>query len=220
MTTAAPTNLFRFESQARDCGFNRIVGIDEVGRGPLAGPVVAAAVLFLSQATIPEGLTDSKKLSHEERVRIADELHASDSVVLAIGQVEPEDIDKLNILRATFKAMLQAVAAIQPAPDFALVDGNAVPAELPCPGKAVVKGDSLSASIAAASIVAKVHRDRLMIELDNIFPEYGFADHKGYGTASHVAALEQLGPCPVHRRSFAPVARLTAPGPQQLTWGI
>ncbi len=216
MTTPAPSNLFRFENQARERGFNSVVGIDEVGRGPLAGPVVAAAVVFLSQDDIPNGLNDSKKLSVQDRIRIADELHASESVVLAIGQVDHEEIDELNILRATFRAMLQAFAGIHPAPDFALVDGNAVPAELPCPAKAVIKGDSLSASIAAASILAKVHRDQLMTELDTQFPQYGFAEHKGYGTASHLEALNRHGPCPVHRKSFAPVARLIAPGPEQM----
>jgi ribonuclease HII len=216
MTTPAPSNLFRFENQARERGFNSVVGIDEVGRGPLAGPVVAAAVVFLSQDDIPNGLNDSKKLSVQDRIRIADELHASESVVLAIGQVDPKDIDELNILRATFRAMLQAFAGIRPPTDFALVDGNAVPAELPCPAKAVIKGDSLSASIAAASILAKVHRDQLMTELDTKFPQYGFAEHKGYGTASHLEALNRHGPCPVHRKSFAPVARLIAPGPEQM----
>ncbi len=213
MTHFDHSNLFRFENEVLNCGFNCVAGIDEVGRGPLAGPVVAAAVVFESRESIPTGLNDSKKLSHSDRIRIAADLAALPSVRFAIAQCEADEIDKLNILRATFKAMTCALSQVNAA--FALVDGNAVPPNLICPAKPIVKGDSLSASIAAASILAKVHRDKIMIAMEEEFPGYGFAEHKGYGTKSHLDAIGRLGPCRIHRKTFSPIAQILTPPPIQ-----
>jgi ribonuclease HII len=189
-----------FEEEARAAGFARVAGLDEVGRGALAGPVVAAAVILDPSAALPEGLDDSKKLTPLQRERIAEELRRT-SLCYAVGQVEPEEIDETNILVATRRAMLQALERLQPCADFLLID--AIPLhESGLPQKAIIRGDSASASIAAASVIAKTYRDRLMREYDAQFPAYGFARHVGYGTREHWAALREHGCCPIHRRSF------------------
>jgi len=180
----------------------RIAGVDEVGRGPLVGAVVTAAVI-LDPANPIAGLADSKKLSEKRRLALYDEI-TEKALAWSLGRAEPEEIDQLNILHATMLAMQRAVAGLHIAPDFVLVDGNRCPA-LPMPSQAVVKGDSLVQAISAASIIAKVTRDREMTELDLLFPQYGFAQHKGYPTALHMEKLTQHGATPHHRRSFAPV---------------
>ena len=185
-----------------------IAGVDEAGRGPTAGPVIAAAVI-LDPAHAPEGLNDSKALSPAARERLYAEL--LDVAQIGVGAAEPEEIDRANILEATMRAMTRAVAALPCAPDVALIDGDRAP-RLTCRARTVVKGDTLSLSIAAASIIAKVARDRLMAEAHERWPVYGFAAHAGYPTAAHREALLAHGPCPIHRRSFAPVkAALAAP---------
>ncbi len=188
---------FSFERQC--CG--PVCGVDEAGRGPLAGPVVAAAVI-LTPARIPEGLNDSKALSSKQRELLLNAIEKNAQI--GIGIAEPEEIDRINILGATLIAMRRAVLALPICPEMALIDGNKLP-ELPCDAQAIVKGDSRSLSIAAASIVAKVTRDRLMIEADARFPGYGLAGHKGYPTKAHMDAVKQLGASPIHRRSFKPV---------------
>lgn len=179
-----------------------IAGVDEVGRGPLVGAVVTAAVI-LNPANPITGLADSKKLSEKRRLALYDEITAK-ALAWSLGRAEPEEIDQLNILHATMLAMQRAVAGLAILPDFVLIDGNRCPA-LSMPALAVVKGDSLVAEISAASILAKVTRDREMAELDRLFPHYGFAQHKGYPTALHLEKLTQHGATPHHRRSFAPV---------------
>jgi ribonuclease HII len=179
-----------------------VCGVDEAGRGPWAGPVSAAAVI-LDPARIPEGLNDSKKLSHKARLALEIEIKAT-ALAWGVAYGSVEEIAQFNILQATGLAMRRAVEALSVAPAFALVDGN-YRFILPCPIRTVVKGDSLSASIAAASILAKTARDRLMVEMDEIYPGYGFAGHKGYHAAIHVEALRTLGPCPIHRRGWAPI---------------
>ncbi len=184
---------------ARANGYSRICGVDEAGRGPLAGPVVCAAVI-LDASSVPNGLNDSKVLSPLRRERLLNAL--APSAQIRVSVIEPTEIDALNILWASLEGMSRAVNALEA--DFALIDGNRLPPSLPCPGEAVIKGDSQSLSIAAASIVAKVSRDRLMIEADARYPGYGFAQHKGYPTRDHMNALQRLGPTPIHRRNFAP----------------
>ncbi|ARJ41064.1 ribonuclease HII [Pantoea alhagi] len=179
-----------------------IAGVDEVGRGPLVGAVVTAAVI-LDPAQPIAGLADSKKLSEKRRLALYDEIREK-ALAWSLGRAEPEEIDRLNILHATMLAMQRAVAGLAVTPDYVLIDGNRCP-ELPMPSAAVVKGDSLVAEISAASIIAKVTRDREMAELDVVFPQYGFARHKGYPTAQHLAMLTEHGATPHHRRSFAPV---------------
>ena len=181
-------------------GQTRIVGIDEVGRGPWAGPVVVAGVI-LDPARIPDGLTDSKKLSPAKRESLAEQIHATAEV--KIIEVSVEDVDRLNILAASLLGMRLAAEALNP--DFALIDGNKIPEGMPCASEALVKGDGKSASIAAASIVAKVYRDRLMVELAAEFPGYGWETNAGYGTKSHKNGLQNLGVTPHHRRSFKPI---------------
>jgi ribonuclease HII len=197
----SPGPHFNYERAALKCGQAPVCGIDEAGRGPWAGPVVAAAVI-LDPNNIPEGLDDSKKLTAEARQRLFDMITAS--AQWGIGIAEVERIDRDNILAANFWAMAQAVAQLKVKPLLALVDGNHAP-RLACTVHAIIAGDACCASIAAASIVAKVTRDRLMIGLDAECPGYDFASHKGYGTSRHQSALERLGPSPHHRRSFAPV---------------
>ena len=193
------TDLLRYESEAYRAGYLSIAGTDEAGRGPLAGPVVAAAVI-LHPGQVIAGVNDSKKLSERQRERLYPIIMAEARGV-GIGICDHEEIDRLNILRASLEAMRRAVAALPVAADFLLVDGSfTVPLEIP--QLAVIKGDSLSFSIAAASIIAKVTRDRLMVEFDEIYPGYGFAGHKGYPSASHRAAIARIGPCPIHRKSF------------------
>ncbi len=181
-----------------------ICGIDEAGRGPWAGPVVASAVV-LNQNNFPQGLNDSKKLSHEKREALFDPIKISADV--GIGVVSAAEIDEINILQATYLAMRRAMENLKAKPTLALIDGNRAP-PLTCNVQTIIKGDGLSLSIAAASIIAKVTRDRIMVEMDKQFPDYGFAQHKGYGTAAHARALTQFGPCAEHRKSFKPIATL------------
>ena len=191
---------FDFEQQARDEGFRIIAGVDEVGRGCLAGPVVAAACVLDPERPVPEGLNDSKKLSAAQRERIAEELRNS-CVAFAIGAVEAEEIDRINILEATRKAMCLAIAALPVAAEFLLVDALQL-RTVPTPQKAIIKGDAISYSIAAASVIAKTYRDELMSRYHSDYPQYGFAGHKGYAARVHLDALREHGPCPLHRRSF------------------
>ena len=186
---------------AQKVGGDTIAGVDEAGRGPWAGPVVAAAVI-LKPSDFPEGLNDSKKLTEAQRERLFDEIFETSQV--GIGLTTVTDIDRDNILQATMAAMSKAVAELSVPPQAVLIDGNKCP-PLPCPGEPLVNGDALSLSIAAASIVAKVTRDRLMCELDEAFPEYGWARNKGYGTAEHRRAIEKFGVTEHHRRSFKPI---------------
>lgn len=196
---------FDFESRLWDSGQSCIAGIDEAGRGPLAGPVVASAVILSREINIP-GLNDSKKMSRPAREAAFTMLVSHPGVRYASARVEPDEIDRINILRATHEAMRRAVAALSPPPEHALIDGLPVH-PFPIPHTAIVKGDGLSFSIAAASIIAKVTRDRIMADYAKEFPLYGFEQHQGYATARHMAMLREHGPCRIHRRSFAPVAQ-------------
>lgn len=204
--------MLRYEREAWAAGAARVAGVDEAGRGPLAGPVVAAVVVFRADWLETQadrqlaGLTDSKKLTPRRRDYFFGVLHSAPGIQIGVGQASVEEIDSLNILRATHRAMARAVAALDPLPDRLLVDGLPVPG-LPVPSQAIVGGDGLSLSIAAASVIAKVTRDRLMLDLDRQYPGYGLARHKGYGTREHFDALQRLGPSPCHRRSFAPVGQ-------------
>jgi ribonuclease HII len=201
---------FHYEREHHARGLLRLAGIDEAGRGPLAGPVVAAAVVLPVRwvgGGLPESLqrlNDSKQLTEKIREELFAAIHLETEIHFGIGIIDAEVIDDINILQATHRAMNAALAQLAPSAAHALVDGHRVPT-LTTPQTAIVKGDCKSYSIAAASILAKVTRDRLMRGYDQQWPEYGFAKHKGYGTAAHQAALEQHGPCPIHRRSFAPV---------------
>lgn len=204
--------MLQFEQEAWAQGARRLCGVDEAGRGPLAGPVVAAAVVFertfLETEAIRslQGLTDSKQLPAKRRELFYALLVSNPGVEVGIGVASVAEIDALNILRATHLAMRRAIEQLTPLPDLALVDGLPVRG-LPVPHRAIVGGDGVSLSIAAASVVAKVTRDRLLVELAAQYPAYGFERHKGYGTRVHLAALQCHGPCPAHRRSFAPVAQ-------------
>jgi len=186
-------------------GYSIIAGIDEAGRGPLAGSVYASAVV-LPREFNPQGINDSKKLTPRVRERFHQQLTSEPDVLWAVAKKNAGEIDQLNILRATHAAMRAAWELLEPRPDHVLIDGLPVP-QFPCPQTALVGGDAISLSIAAASIIAKVERDREMEEMDRLYPEYGFAKHKGYPTAEHFAKLRLHGPCPIHRRSFAPVAQ-------------
>lgn len=197
-----PPDTLAFERIAHSQGFQSVAGVDEVGRGPLAGPVMAAAVILPRGLHIP-GIDDSKKLSPFKR-EILFEVITAKALSIGIGIVEPEVIDNINILQATRLAMLNAVEQLTPKPDYLLIDGI-TPINTGIPQKTVKKGDSLSLSIAAASIIAKVTRDRLMVEMDLLYPGYGFAGHKGYGSALHMAAIRRLGPSPIHRLTFGGV---------------
>ena len=189
-----------FEEQARSEGFRFIAGVDEVGRGCLAGPVVAAACILDPLKPLPNGLNDSKKVTPEKRREIAEELKQN-ALAYSVGQVEAEEIDEINILEATKKAMVIAITALEPAADFLLIDALQLK-QIRLPQKGIIKGDAISASIAAASILAKTFRDDLMRRLDLEHRQYGFAQHVGYGTAVHWEALRIHGPCVLHRRSF------------------
>ena len=188
-----------FEQQAAARGFSPVCGIDEAGRGPLAAPVYAAAVILPERFSLP-GLDDSKKLSAKKREQLYDEI-CSQAAAWCVASASEAEIDELNILQATFLAMRRACEGLAVPAAYALVDGNRMP-PLAIPGETIVKGDARSASIAAASILAKVSRDRYMEEMDALYPQYQFARHKGYGTKLHVELLRQYGPCPIHRRSF------------------
>ncbi len=193
-----------YENELKRDGYRLIAGIDEAGRGPLAGPVSAAAVV------LPDGythsvLTDSKQLTERRRELLYKEILSSPDIDWASAMIDPMEIDEINILQATWKAMRVAFCELETTPDIALIDGKAIKG-FPGEHRPLIKGDSLSLSIAAASIIAKVERDRLMAAYAEEYPEYGFEKHKGYGTKLHKEALLKYGPCPIHRRSFAPVA--------------
>lgn len=192
-----------FEDEAHSRGFRLIAGVDEVGRGALAGPVVAAAVILDPTRPFPEGLDDSKKLTPKQRERIADEI-LNTAIAFSVGQVEPEEIDRLNILQASRLAMTEALKQLDPCADYLLIDAVQL-RELELPQKAIIHGDSISASIAAASVVAKTYRDALMRSFHEVYPQYNFARHVGYSTREHLAALREHGPCRIHRQSFHPV---------------
>ena len=196
---------FRYEKKLRAIGVARIAGIDEVGRGALAGPVVAAAVV-LPQKFRHRKLKDSKQLAPELREEIYQELVARDGIAWAVGIIDSIEIDQINILRATHKAMRAALASLSVTPDHVLIDGLPV-FPFPLPQTAIIDGDCISLTIAAASVIAKVTRDMLMREFCARFPEYCFSQHKGYGTDLHLIKLHEFGPCPIHRRSFEPVAQ-------------
>lgn len=189
-----------FEEQARSEGYHLIAGVDEVGRGCIAGPVVAAACILDLTKPLPHGLDDSKKLTPEKRDEIASELREH-SVAFAIGQIEADEIDRINILEATKKAMFAAIDSLTPQADYLLIDALRLKLT-PLPQKAIIKGDAISVSIAAASILAKTYRDDLMTSYAAEFPQYGFAEHKGYGCRSHYDAIREFGPCYIHRMSF------------------
>ena len=192
-------DLWTFEKEAREQGHAHVAGIDEAGRGPLAGPVVSAAVMLPADAELP-GIDDSKKLTPARRCRLYDRLYAV-ARSIGIGVVDAVEIDRINILQATLRAMAMAVANLSPRPDFLLIDGIfTIGSDLP--QQAIKKGDSLSISIAAASIVAKVTRDRIMGQADLLFPEFGFARHKGYPTRHHRESIARYGCSPIHRRTF------------------
>jgi ribonuclease HII len=186
---------------------NLEAGVDEAGRGPLAGPVVVAAVILPENYTL-DALDDSKRLSAKRREQLAPQIEAQ-AIAFAVEFVEVDEIDRVNILQATLNGMQRAVKSLEPPPRLALIDGNRAP-RLSCEVKTVIGGDRLIASISAASILAKVYRDRLMLSLHGVYPDYGFDRHKGYPTAHHLDRLKALGPCPIHRKSFAPVRRAIA----------
>lgn len=206
---ARPRPDFRFEAAAQAAGARCIAGLDEVGRGPWAGPVLAAAVV-LDPARLPadlaEGLDDSKRLSPKRRAALAEAIRAV--APAGLGAASVAEIDRLNILQASHLAMRRALADLALPVDFCLIDGNRMPGDLPCPARLIVGGDGLSLSIAAASIVAKVARDALMVDLAQQFPAYGWQHNMGYGTATHRQALQMWGVTPHHRRSFAPIHKL------------
>ena len=207
--TTAPVCGWRLENAARRRGAARIAGLDEVGRGPMFGPVVAAAVILPKDCSL-QGLTDSKQLTEKQRNEFDAGIRA-EAVAWAIAAVDAETIDRINIRRASLLAMRMAVEQLAVAPDFLLpdyllIDGRDT-IDWPCAQQAVIKGDARSVSIAAASVLAKVHRDRLLVELDAVYPGYGLARHKGYCVAEHLEALRRLGPTPLHRKSYAPVAQ-------------
>jgi ribonuclease HII len=199
-----PVCGWTLEEAARGRGAQRIAGVDEVGRGPLFGPVVAAAVI-LPKGCCLHGLTDSKKLSEKKRTEL-DAAIRLNAVAFAIAEVDAETIDRINIRQASLLAMRRAVQQLALSPDYLLIDGLDT-IDWECEQQAVIRGDGTSFSIAAASVLAKVYRDRLLVELDGTFPGYGLARHKGYGSPEHMAALDRLGPTPQHRKSYRPVAQ-------------
>lgn len=215
--------LYAFDEKAREefavsAGFEKgihpvLAGIDEAGRGPLAGPVVVAGVILPSEITSEYKVFDSKQVAEHERDELANELLNDSRVKVAIAVISAARIDEVNILRATHEGMRQVARELSP--DICLVDGLKVP-DFPLAARFVVKGDANSASIAAASIIAKTHRDKLLVQLDAKYPEYGFAKHKGYGTKEHLEALRRFGICPEHRRSFGPVRDILEPPPVQM----
>ena len=204
---------WKLEKAARKLGFLRIAGVDEVGRGPMFGPVVAAAVILAPRYRM-EGLNDSKKLTEKKRNQLDVEIRAS-AVAWAIAAVDVKTIDRINIRKASLLAMKQAVSQLALTPDYLLIDGMDT-IDFACPQQACIQGDGTSFSIAAASVVAKVYRDRLLVELDAQFPGYGLASHKGYCCPAHLAALARLGPTPLHRRNWSPVAQTMLAFPEMM----
>ncbi|HET6554520.1 MAG TPA: ribonuclease HII [Dyella sp.] len=188
-----------------------VAGVDEAGRGPLAGPVAVAAVILDPSRPRIRGLDDSKKLTHARREALYEKI-VDRALAHCVVLVTADEIDRINIFQATMTGMCRALSGLTPSAHEAWIDGNALPRELPCAGRAIVGGDALEPAISAASILAKVTRDRWMVELDRLHPGYGFAVHKGYATPAHLDALKRLGPCPQHRRSFAPVKLLVDQG--------
>lgn len=211
MTGACVEPTDCFEAEARRCGYRLVAGADEAGRGPLAGPVVAAAVI-LPRRCVLRGLNDSKQVAEHERERLYAEI-TDRALALGVGQVSPQEIDRLNILEATRLAMRRAIQALSLRPDFLLADALALPG-LSVPQRPIIKGDGLSVSIAAASIIAKVTRDRVMLDYHRRFPHYNFHVHKGYPTPEHLRLLAEHGPCDIHRRSFRPVSETAV-----VSWG-
>lgn len=213
---AMRASRFKYERECLQRGLSRIAGADEAGRGPLAGPVVAAVVCLPCEwieKGLPrklQGLNDSKQLCASARNRFFDFLTTHESVAYAIGTIDVEVIDAINILQASLRGMAEALMQIAPTPEHALVDGPHI-FSLRCPQTPIIDGDAKSFSIAAASVIAKVTRDRLMGQFDNLYPEYGFKDHKGYSTPQHLAAIQKHGACPIHRRTFSP---FRAPEPE------
>lgn len=203
-----PVCGWKLERAARKLGALRIAGLDEVGRGPIFGPVVAAAVIFPKGCHL-QGLTDSKQLSEKKRIEFDVEIRAN-AVAFSVAVVDVETIDRINIRQASLLAMRLAVEELPLSPDYLLIDGLDM-IDWPCPQQSVVQGDATSLSIAAASVLAKVHRDRMLVELDQVFPGYGLARHKGYCSREHLEALARLGPTPLHRKSFSPVAQALLP---------
>lgn len=195
-------DVFAYENKCRKEGFKLIAGVDEAGRGPLAGAVYAAAVIF-DEGVYIDGINDSKKLTAKKRDALYDEI-IQKAKAYCIFSVDEKVIDEINILNATYKAFQGAIAGLDPQPDFVLIDGNRAK-DIEIPHETIVKGDSLSFSISAASILAKVARDRYIEEADKLYPEYGFASHKGYGTKAHLEAIAKYGPCPIHRLTFGGV---------------
>jgi ribonuclease HII len=196
--------MLAYEKDLFQRGYNLIAGTDEAGRGPLAGPVVASAVI-LNQNIIIHGVNDSKKLTESQRERLYEEIQEK-ALAVGIGIVQHEIIDQINILQASLEAMKLAVSELSIHPDFLLVDGRHLPS-INLPMRSIIRGDSLSASIASASIIAKVTRDRMMLEFDKQYPQYGFKNNKGYPTSEHLYAINLFGPCEIHRKSFGPVSK-------------
>jgi len=192
-------DIFAYETECRAMGYRLIAGVDEAGRGPLAGAVYAAAVIF-DEGVYIDGVNDSKKLTAKKREALYDEIIAK-ARAYSICAIDEKIIDEINILEATYKAFQGAIDGLNPVPDYCLIDGNRSKG-ITVPHETIVKGDSLSFSIAAASILAKVARDRYIIEADKLYPQYGFALHKGYGTKAHLEAIAKFGPCPIHRLTF------------------
>jgi ribonuclease HII len=214
--TKAPVCGWRLENAARRCGALRIAGVDEVGRGPMFGPVVAAAVILAPRCGL-DGLNDSKKVSEKKRNELDIEIRRN-AVAWSIAAVDVETIDRINIRQASLLAMRRAVETLALTPDYLLIDGVDT-IDFACPQQSCIQGDGTSFSIAAASILAKVYRDRLLVELDGQFPGYGLASHKGYCSAEHMAALARLGPTPLHRKNWSPVAQTLFEFPPLLELG-
>ncbi len=199
--------LYTYEEKALAEGYELIAGVDEAGRGPLAGPVSVAAVILPRGLYLPH-LNDSKKISPRQREELYEEIREK-AVAVGTSLIDAEIIDRVNIYQATINGMYEAIFALKPAPDQVFIDAVRLE-QLPMPSLSIIKGDAKSASIAAASIIAKVTRDRLMDDYDREYPQYGFSRHKGYGTAEHIEALKKYGPCPIHRKSFEPVKSISA----------
>lgn len=220
MREITESELFRLqkmsncEKRLKSEGFSRIAGVDEAGRGPLAGPVVAAACI-IPDGVFFESLNDSKLLNADQRNTLFEQITTCPNLIYGIGIIDIKTIDRINILQATFAAMRKAVEELSIQPDYILIDGNQLPM-FDIPSESLVHGDSLSVSIAAASIIAKVTRDRIMEEMDGKWPEYGFKQHKGYATEQHLDAIQKFGPCSIHRKSFDPIRSMLNPQPVQI----